>query len=80
MADTSNVTSEDILKYRNVPTDIAAKYIGKNTQYVRIGLRLGRLPFGTAVQNKNWSYHISPGLLVAYQEGTLRIQEVLQVN
>lgn len=72
------ITAEDIRQYQNVPTDIAGRYIGKDAQFVRIGLRMGRLPFGTAVQNVKWSYHVSPGLLIAYQEGTLDIHPILQ--
>lgn len=68
------ITDEDILKYDNVPVSVAAKYLGVGQMYIRIGLRRNRLPFGTAVQvsekeNGQWSYHISPGLLVSYKTG-----------
>lgn len=45
-----------------------AKKLGKSPEFVRIGLRTGRLPFGSAVQvspNK-WSYHVSDKLFKEY--------------
>jgi len=68
------ITNEDILKYDNVPVNMAAQYLGTSQQYIRIGLQRARLPFGTCVQlsgkeNGKWTYHISPGLLVSYKTG-----------
>ena len=68
------ITDEDILKYDNVPIAVAAKYLGVSQMYIRIGLRRNRLPFGTAVQlsekvDGQWTYHVSPGLLVSYKTG-----------
>ncbi len=68
------IADEDILKYDNVPVNIAAQYLGVGQMYIRIGLRRNRLPFGTAVQvsekeDGQWTYHISPGLLVSYKTG-----------
>lgn len=73
------MTREKILQYDNVPVDAAAAYLGKTKPFVYMGLRVGRLPFGTAVEmpGGEWSYHISPGLLIAYKEGTL---PVVQMN
>ena len=64
---------QEILQYDDVPVDAAAKYIGKSKPFIYCGLRFNRLPFGTAVQlpGGQWSYSISPGLLVAYKRGTL---------
>lgn len=69
---------EEILSYDNVPVEAAAKYLGKPKPFVYMGLRAGRLPFGTAVEmpGGEWSYHISPGLLIAYKEGTLPVLQI----
>ena len=38
----------------------AARRMGKSEQFVRFGLRNGRLPFGTAVKmSQRWTYYIS---------------------
>jgi hypothetical protein len=70
------MTDLDILIMDNVLPTAAAAYIGKTPVFIRLGLQQGRLPFGVAVQNRSgkWSYHISPGLLVAYKRGTLKIE------
>lgn len=69
-------TDAEVMSYDNVPTDIAARYISNSKPFIYMGLRSGRLPFGTAVQMEGgkWSYNISPGLLVAYKKGTLKVQ------
>lgn len=38
----------------------AAEQMKKSPEFIRVGLQLGRLPFGTAVQvsPKRWSYDI----------------------
>jgi hypothetical protein len=38
---------------------IAAKLMGKSTQWLAQGLRDGVFPFGYAVKMKEWSYFIS---------------------
>lgn len=63
---------EDTLrKYKNVPVSIAAELLDVSPNFIRAGLRDGRLPFGTAVQisNTKWTYQISPGLLEEYISG-----------
>lgn len=69
-------TDEEILAMDNVLPTVAAKYINETPVFVRLGLQQNRLPIGSAVQNPGgkWSYHISPGLLVAYQRGTLKVE------
>lgn len=48
----------------------AAAKLNKSEQFVRIGLQLGRLPFGTAVKTSSkWSYHISEKLFEEYIGG-----------
>lgn len=71
-----NRSDEDILTMKRVLPETAAKYLDMDTQFIRLGLQQQRLPFGSAVLNPGgkWSYHISPGLLVAYQRGTLKIE------
>lgn len=51
---------------RNISVAEAARRLGKSQQYIRVGLQNQRLPFGTAVFIKRWSYHISPKLLDEY--------------
>lgn len=72
----NKITDEDILSMQSVLPTVAAKYIDETPTFIRYGLQQNRLPFGSAVQNPGgkWSYHISPGLLVAYQKGTLKIE------
>lgn len=69
-------TESEILEMDNVLPTVAAKYIGETPVFVRLGLQQNRLPIGSAVQNPSgkWSYNISPGLLVAYKRGTLKIE------
>jgi hypothetical protein len=69
-------TDTDILALSDVPSVVAAQYLNVTPVFVRLGLQQSRLPFGCAVQNPSgkWSYHISPGLLVAYKQGTLKIE------
>lgn len=50
----------------NISVAEAARRLGKSQQYIRVGLQKQRLPFGTAVLVKRWSYHISPKLLDEY--------------
>lgn len=72
----NKITDEDILSMQSVLPTTAAKYIHETPTFVRFGLQQNRLPFGSAIKNPSgkWSYHISPGLLVAYQRGTLKIE------
>ena len=58
---------EVILAYDNVPVDVAARYLDWPEQTVRLALREGRAPFGTAVRGKALVYKISPGGLVRYK-------------
>lgn len=63
---------EELEKYKNVPVELAAKLLDVSQSYIRVGLQLGRLPFGTAVnigEGKKWTYQISPGLLKEYING-----------
>lgn len=51
----------------SISPEVAGKIIHKSTQFIRIGLQNGRLPFGTAVKiSSHWTYHISPKLLAEY--------------
>ena len=45
----------------NLSVKEAAELMGASIQFIRIGLRKGVLPFGTAVQlsGKKYTYHIS---------------------
>ena len=70
----AKITDEDILKYDNVPVDIASEYLETSEQYIRIGLQRERLPIGTAVDiggKGKYTYQISPGAIVNWKNGTL---------
>jgi hypothetical protein len=60
-------TDTEIASMPNVPPDVAGAYLGKRGQYIRCGLQYGRLPFGTAVKNRRWAYHIPGPALVRYK-------------
>jgi hypothetical protein len=67
-------TDEEILAMDNVPVKTAAAYLGVSYLHVYGILQDQHCPYGTAHKEKsNWTYQISPGLLEAYQRGTLQI-------
>jgi len=46
---------------KNITVKQASKEMGKSEQFIRIGLRTNRLPFGSAVLiSTHWTYYISP--------------------
>ena len=49
-------------KVLNLPVPVAAKLMGKNPQFIRIGIRSGSLPIGRAVKTSenHYDYYISP--------------------
>lgn len=69
------MTDKDILALDNVLPSIAAKYLDLSLPCLYYGLQQKAFPFGTAVLNPGgkYSYHISPGLLVAYKRGTMAV-------
>ncbi len=62
--------------YSNVPVKVAAQLLDKNEVFIRQTMKDGRCPFGIATKTgeKNWDFHISPGMLKAYVTGTMSIQ------
>lgn len=45
----------------------AAHLMGKSEQFIRVGLRNKRFPFGSAVKlSSQWTYYISPTLFYEY--------------
>ena len=63
-------SEEDVMRYDNVPVEVAAPFIGWSTTTVYSSLQQGRAPFGFAVEtgeNGSWTYNISPGGLVKYK-------------
>ena len=68
-------SDEEILSYDNVPVTVAADYLGCGIPSIRSALQSGRAPFGYATRSGEdggkWMPQISPGLLVAYKNGTL---------
>lgn len=74
MRDAQTPTDEKILSYTNVPVNMAAAYLGVSPQTVRSSLIQKTAPYGYAVQNPEagiWTFQISPGALVNYQNGVL---------
>ena len=56
-----------LIEQESVSVKKAAILMGKVEQFVIVGLRNNRFPFGTAVKmNSNWSYYISPKLFYDY--------------
>lgn len=56
----------------NLTINEAAKIMGKSPHFIRLCLRDGALPFGTAKQapgNTRWNYYISPKLFYEYVGG-----------
>ncbi len=53
---------------KNMPIAEAAKIMGVSQQFIRIGLQLGKLPFGTAVKigGYRYTYYISPQKFAEY--------------
>lgn len=63
---------QDIPKFngQNVPISVVSKALGKDAQFIRIGLQRGFLPIGTAFKtddsNKQFDYYVSPLKLWEY--------------
>lgn len=56
-----------LIEQDSVTVKRAAMLMGKSEQFVRVGLRNNRFPFGTAVKlSSQWSYYISPKLFYKY--------------
>ena len=70
------LTDQEILAMNNVPPRTAASYLDVAALSVYFALQQRAAPYGYAVKNPGgkWSYSISPGLLVAYKRGTLKIE------
>lgn len=50
-----------------ITIDQAAKLMGKSRDFVRVGLQLGILPFGSAVKlSSRWTYYINPKRFYQY--------------
>jgi len=57
----------NIIEQDSVSVKQAAIAMGKSEQFVRVGLRNNRFPFGTAVKlSSQWTYYISPKLFYDY--------------
>ena len=70
-----SVTAADIMEMDDVPVEIAAKYLGKSKGFIMASLRDKTLPIGAGtLMAKRWVYHISPGMLVAYKTGKMKIE------
>lgn len=57
----------DNMEVKNISIKEASQLMGKSEQFIRVGLRNKRLPFGVAVQlSSQWTYYISPKLFYEY--------------
>ncbi len=55
------------MEKKKVPVQVAALIMKKSAQFVRCGLKTGKLPFGTAIQfGERTSYYISPKKFMEY--------------
>lgn len=64
------------LQVRNITVKQASKIMGKSEQFIRVGLRNKRLPFGLAVKlSSQWTYYISPKLFYEYVGECYNIDE-----
>lgn len=80
-------TDAEILEYASVPVAVAAAYLSKAPTTICWQLEdaaMGRIPpivYGNAVRSRTsehkWIYTISPGLLVAFRNGTLRMETAI---
>lgn len=61
------MTEVNNIEVNQISVKMASKLMGKSEQFVRVGLRNDRLPFGTAVKlSSHWTYYISPKLFYDY--------------
>ena len=69
------MSDEELLSYKKIRPEIAAKYLqdGTTAQEIRVKAQLGICPFCTAEQptGKRWTYRVNPGLLMKYKAGEL---------
>lgn len=56
---------------KRLTVDEAAKRMGVTSMFLRMGLRLNKFPFGTAIQmpGGRWSYYINPVRFERYMTG-----------
>jgi len=57
------------IKVEKLTVPEAAAIMGVTPQFLRMGLRHGKFPFGTAVKFKRWSYYINAERFYAYLAG-----------
>ena len=49
----------------------AARQMGVTQEFIRMGLRQGRLPFGVAVKMDRWVYYINGSAFSSYISGNI---------
>lgn len=60
------------MRIKKIPLHLAADLMGKNYNFIRIGLQRGILPFGSAIkthegkQDGRYTYYVSPHLFMEY--------------
>ena len=58
---------ESIVEQQKISVKQASILMGKSEQFLRMGLRNNKFPFGTAVKmSSQWTYYISPKLFYDY--------------
>lgn len=69
---------------KNITIQKAARLMGKSEQFIRVGLRNNRFPFGSAVKlSSKWTYYISPILFYQHTgitEETKKVQSETDLN
>lgn len=60
------------MRIKKIPLQLAADLMGKNYNFLRIGLQRGVLPFGSAIKTHEektfgrYTYYVSPRLFMDY--------------
>ena len=66
---THTMTQQPTRQPNKLTVTEAAAIMGVTPQFLRMGLRHGKFPFGTAVKFKRWSYYINAERFYAYLAG-----------
>lgn len=69
------------MRKNKVRVVVAADLMGVRPQFIRIGLQIGKLPFGTAFKltgNKRCTYYISPEKFSDYTG--ISLEKIIEAN
>lgn len=76
-------TDDEIRNMAKITCKIAGDYLGISSMAVSYGMQMGKLPIGFAYQKDHyseWSYHIIPERLIAYNHGKINEVQVESIN